>query len=216
VPRRPFDLTTLLTLSLLATGCGPDPNDQPFGRPAPAPQDSGMDRPVVKGVDSREVGHGFPDRLHAGLARAARGEVEVWVESASGGGRLIVSVFVRTRGGKAVPFDGWADPAAVTIRDPDGRTSPLIPWTAAQKQADREWEVGHPEHGFGMGAGAVTRDRPRLTAFQFDVAAPGVEHFDLDLGGAAVGFTDPILFRIPGRMIVPPGIAAAAGKHGGL
>jgi hypothetical protein len=51
------------------------------------------------------------------------------------------------------------------------------------------------------GAGPVTHDRSRVATLEFDPAAAGAGHLDLDLAGAPVGFADPILFRIPRAML---------------
>lgn len=211
MPRLNSTTTTLIVLSVVA-GCGPTLEERMARIPAPPPEDSGADRPVVVDVGKREEGNGFPDRLPAGLARAVRGEVEVRVESVSTGERLIVSMSVRIRGGKDVPFGGWTDSAGVTLRDPEGREYPLVPWTAEQLKVQQEWEVTHPEQGVGLGAGEVTRSQPRLAELQFTGVPTGAEYLDLDLSGAAVGFKDPIRFRIPQGMIVSPGIPGTPRK----
>lgn len=211
MPRLHSATAALIALSV-AVGCGPTLEERMARIPAPPPEDSGADRPVIVDAEKREEGNGFPDRLHAGLARVVRGEVEVRVESVSTGERLGVSVSVRIRGGKAIPFGGWTDPAGVTLRDPEGREYPLVALTAEQLKMQREWEVTHPEQRVGLGAGEVTRSQPRLAELRFADVPTNADYLDLDLSGAAVGFKDPIRFRIPQRMVATPGIPMMPGK----
>lgn len=204
MPRRHSFTVALIALSVVV-GCGPDPNQQPAQVVAPPPEDSGADRlpPVVVAPDKREEGHGYPDRLHAGHARVVRGDTEVRVDSTTVGDQLIVSVSVRTRGEKPLAFADWTDPKAASAINTDGQALPLIPLTAEQVKDQREKGAGRSKAGVEVGAGEVTRTRPRISVLQFDVKAVAGEHVDLDLDGAAVGFTDPIRFRIPQRMLTP-------------
>jgi len=149
--------------------------------------------------EKRKEGNGFPDRLPAGLSRAVRGDVEVRVESVSAGERLSVTVSVRTRGEKAVAFADWTDPKSATVIYPDGRTLSLVPPTAEQAKAREVRRAG-----VEMGAGEVTKGHPRIAVLQFDMDAASGGHLDLDLDGAAVGFADPIRFRIPQKMLALP------------
>lgn len=205
MPRR-YPLTAALIALAVAAGCGPRPDPQPAQ--APPPENSGADHPNrtvdVVSPDKREEGRGYPDRLPAGLARAVRGDTEVRVESVAVGNQLTVTVSVRTRGEKTVAFADWTDAKSATVVSPDGKTYPLIPPTAEQAKAEREGGAGRPKVKAEMGAGEVTQAKPRVTVLRFDVKAVTGEHVDLDLDGAAVGFTDPIRFRLPPGMLTPP------------
>lgn len=198
-PRYPI-IAVLAALSV-AAGCGPNPDERSTGVPAPAPEDSGADRPVVAVVapDKRTDGPGFPDRLSAGLNRAVRGDTEVRVDSADVGERVVVYVSVRTRGDKPLIFTDWTAEKAATMTNPEGKSFPLLPPTAEGAKTPRGGAAG-----LEKGAGEVTRAKPRVSVLQFEQKAVTGEHVDLDLDGAAVGFTDPIRFRIPRQMLAPP------------
>lgn len=195
---------TPLALLIAAAGCGPDPDAPTAGVPALNPEDSGAfnPEPVLVAADRRAEGRGHPDRLPAGLARAVRGGVEVRVDMAECGEKLLLHVTVHTRGDGRLDFAGWDDPAGVGLRGPDGSEYPLLPPTPAERQAWREWEEKQPNREFGTGAGLVERGRWRVAVLRFDAAAAAVDHLDLDLDGAAVGFDTPIFFRIPRGMIL--------------
>ncbi len=205
MPRRYSTPVVLIALAV-AAGCGPTPDERSTGVPAVAPENSGADRPVAAVVapDKRTDGPGFPDRLSAGLNRAVRGDVEVRVDSADVGERVVVYVSVRTRGDKPVTFTDWTDAKAATMTNPEGKAFPLLPPTTDEAKTPRAGGPGRPAANLENGAGEVTRAKPRVTVLRFEQKAVTGEHVDLDLDGAAVGFTDPIRFRIPRQMLAPP------------
>ncbi len=190
----------LLLVALLAVGCGQSQEVIP-----PPPQDSGADlrRPPIRPGAERTVGRGHPDRLAADLYRVVRGDVEVWIDSiVTGDGQLTVHLTVRNRN-KETPlaFANWAEPGQVTLKRDDGKAYPLIPIPADRERAIREWEAKQPKLEYASGAGPVAHDRPRVTSLEFSQAAADGQYIDLDLAGSPVGFTDPILFRIPTHMV---------------
>lgn len=201
MPRRHLIPAVLIAFSV--AGCGPNHDERSTGKPAVAPEDSGADRQVAAVVapDKRTEGPGFPDRLSAGLNRAVRGDTEVRVDSADVGEHLIVYVSVRTRGDKPLAFTDWTDGKAATITNPEGKSFSLLPPTA---EGAKPLRGGRGGPALEKGAGEVTRTKARVSVLEFEQKAVTGEHVDLDLDGAAVGFTDPIRFRIPRQMLAPP------------
>lgn len=196
----------LLASALLVLGCAKKEKDAPAPAPAdpapqykaPPPQDSGADRDP----GAPRIGRGFPARLTATFESAARDAVLVRVGPAGtfDGERLAVLVRVETMGkDKPLQFAGWTRPAQVTLKDDAGRAYPLLPLPPDRERALREAGEKKPP---AYGAGAVTLDRPRYVMLEFDGAALKAGHLDLDLDGGPVGFTDPILFRIPGDALL--------------
>jgi hypothetical protein len=196
----------LLASALLVLGCGKKEKDAPATADpvpqykAPPPQDSGADRDP----SAPRQGRGFPARLTATFEWARRDGVMVRVGPAGtfDGERLTVLVTVEYMGkDKPLQFANWTRPAQVTLKDDKGRTYPLLPLSAEKEKALRDAGEKRPP---AYGSGVVTPNRPRYAMLEFDQAALKVGHLDLDLDGGPVGFTDPILFRIPGNALSGP------------
>jgi hypothetical protein len=190
-------LLLLLTV-LVVPGCS-DRRDRLEPMP---PEHSGANLPrqPVRPGDDRTDGRGHPDRLRAGFGRAARGDAEVRLEQTiTTGGRISVNVEVRTRGKGPLVLGNWTESGRATLRDETGRVYPMVPPWPERLRADREWEAKEPNPRWRFGTGPVTADCYRITFLEFE-GVPPAHHLDLDLDGGPVGWTDPILFRIPADM----------------
>ncbi len=192
----------LLLGALLAVGCG---SNQVQLIPPP-PEDSGADLrgPPIYPGEEKLSGRGHPDRLPAGLHRATRGDVAVWIDSATASGdQLIVSITIRNRNKeKPVAFTNWTKPEQATLKDDSGKAYPLLPLSLERERTIREWEAKQPKLEQMFGAGPVTHDHMRTAMLEFDRGNGGTEYLDLDLDGEPVGFAEPIYFRIPRNMLM--------------
>jgi hypothetical protein len=193
-----------LLIALLTVGCGKNPVVIP-----PPPEDStaGLGLEDVRPEAQRTEGRGYPERLSAGRWRVVRDDVEVRVNFAGTYNRFVISLTVLNRSKeKSLLFADWSEPNQVTLRGDDGKTYPLLPTPAGRAQNLREGGAGEPDPGYAYGAGPVVHNRGRVATLEFDPAAAGAAHLDLDLAGAPVGFADPILFRIPRAMLTEAGL----------